>query len=125
MLGEVYGDFLRSVRRSRGLSQADLARTSGISQPNLSAYENDRRTPTVDVLNRILVSCGYQLAAVAGTERVVCPLPTGGWFPDEDRPPRLADDPADEEPVLRADSPWEQRRAVIEAVWAAVDDLAR
>ncbi|MGI8710532.1 MAG: helix-turn-helix domain-containing protein, partial [Acidimicrobiales bacterium] len=43
----VYGAFLRQVRRSRGMTQAQLAEVCGISQPNLSAYENDRRSPTV------------------------------------------------------------------------------
>lgn len=35
------------------MSQSQLARAARVSQPNLSAYENGRRTPTKDVLDRI------------------------------------------------------------------------
>ncbi len=82
--GLVYADFIRRVRLSRGLSQGQLARTTGISQPNLSAYENGRRTPNADALNRIVVACGYQLAALGGPSAICCKLPRAGWFPDDD-----------------------------------------
>jgi transcriptional regulator with XRE-family HTH domain len=71
----MYGTFIRQARTSRGLSQTDLASITGIEQPNLSAYENDRQMPSADVLNRILVGCGYILEATAGERRLVCPLP--------------------------------------------------
>jgi len=80
----MYGEFIRSVRTSRGLSQSELARVVGIAQPNLSAYENDRQVPSVDTLNKIVVGCGYLLAAVAGKRRIVAPLPKAGWFDDDD-----------------------------------------
>ena len=86
-----YGTFLRSVRASRSLSQADLAALTGIDQPNLSAYENDRHSPTLDILNRILVACGYELIAGAGPRQIRCPLPRAGWFPDDDLPQALPD----------------------------------
>lgn len=112
----MYGDFLVRVRRSRGMTQAQVAENSGISQPNLSAYENDRRVPTADVLNRILVSCGYQLAAVAGERVVTCDLPRGGWFPDEDDPGAMPGDPPDEVPLVTATTPMAERLRVINAV---------
>ncbi len=96
------------------MTQAQLAEVCGISQPNLSAYENDRRSPTVDVLNRYLVACGYQLVADGGHRQVRCPLPKVGWFPDEDLPPRLPDDPPDEEPVVGRDAPWGHRLQAID-----------
>jgi len=71
----MYGEFIRQVRISRDLTQMELARIVGIEQPNLSAYENDRQVPSADVLNRILVGCGYLLEATAGERRLVCPLP--------------------------------------------------
>lgn len=80
----MYGAFIRSLRRSRGLSQTELARVVGIDQPNLSAYENDRQLPSADMLNKIVVACGYLLEAVAGGRRIACPLPKAGWFPDDD-----------------------------------------
>ena len=71
----MYGPFIRRARTSRGLTQVELARITGIEQPNLSAYENDRQMPSADVLNRILVGCGYLLEATAGDRRLICPLP--------------------------------------------------
>ena len=112
----MYGSFIRQVRTSRGMSQAVLADVAGISQPNLSAYERDRRIPTADTLNRILVACGYEMAAVAGERIVFCPLPVTGWFPDEDNPPALRGDPADEPPTITADTPMPERVAAITTV---------
>lgn len=44
---------IRAERLAAGLSQSQLARAARVSQPNLSAYENCRRTPSQDVLERI------------------------------------------------------------------------
>ena len=71
----MYGSFIRQARISRDLTQVELARIVGIEQPNLSAYENDRQMPSADVLNRILVGCGYILEATAGERRIACPIP--------------------------------------------------
>ena len=103
------------------MSQAQLAEVTGISQPNLSAYENDRRVPTADTLNRMVVACGYQLAAIDDRRVLFCPLPLAGWFPDEDRPPSLKDDPPDERPAVTADRPIEVRVNAILAVLEMAD----
>ena len=44
---------IRAERRAVGLSQSQLARAAGVPQANLSAYENGRRTPSPNVLERI------------------------------------------------------------------------
>ncbi|GGF36334.1 hypothetical protein GCM10011519_07300 [Marmoricola endophyticus] len=44
---------LRAARRATGMTQAQLARAAKVPQPNLSAYENGRRTPSPDVLARL------------------------------------------------------------------------
>lgn len=44
---------IRAERLAAGLSQSQLARVADVPQPNLSAYENGRRTPSPDVLERI------------------------------------------------------------------------
>jgi len=44
---------IRGERVAAGLSQSQLARAAGVPQPNLSAYENGRRAPSADVLDRI------------------------------------------------------------------------
>lgn len=44
---------IRAERRAAGLSQSQLARAAGVPQPNLSAYENGRRVPSPEVLERL------------------------------------------------------------------------
>jgi transcriptional regulator with XRE-family HTH domain len=39
---------LRELRKRAGLTQADLARQSGVSQPAISQLENDERPLTID-----------------------------------------------------------------------------
>ena len=108
----MYGAFLRQVRQSRGLSQAQLGEIAGIKQTNVSAYENDRRLPSIDIVNRILVGCGYLLAA----GDITCPLPKVGWFPDDDLPPAAPDDPPESGDPLPYDTPIDERIKMIRAV---------
>jgi len=117
----VYGEFVRGVRRSRRLSQRQLATISGVGQTNISAIENDRRIPSADTLNRLLVSCGYELAAVAGEHVITCPIPLGTWFPDEMVPPRLPGDPPDERPAVDPLSTIAERARVVAAMLDSVD----
>ena len=112
----MYGAFIHRVRASRGLSQNQVADIAGLSQPSLSAYEHDRRVPTADTLNRILVACGYQLTATAGSTTIACPLPRVGWFPDEDVPGPLPGDPGDERPTVDSSTPLDERVEIITAV---------
>jgi len=44
---------IRAERDAAGMTQAALARAANVSQPNLSAYENGRRTPSAEVLERL------------------------------------------------------------------------
>lgn len=44
---------LRAERLAAGMSQSELARAARVPQPNLSAYENGRRRPSAEVLERI------------------------------------------------------------------------
>ena len=115
----MYGPFLVQVRRSRGLTQRQLAEVSGVSQPNISAIENDRRSPSIETLNRLVVACGYELAAVAGSDIVYGPLPKVGWFPDEDLPPSLPGDPPDEVATVGPTTPIDERVRVITAALEA------
>ncbi len=59
-------DLIAQVRRTSGLSQAELARRSGLQQSVLSAYEHGHRQPSVSALSRI--------ARAAGLELVISPL---------------------------------------------------
>lgn len=55
---------LRAARRTSGLGQAEVARRSGTSQPDVSFVERGKRVPTVDTLERLLASTGHRLVAV-------------------------------------------------------------
>jgi predicted nucleotidyltransferase len=44
---------LRTARQAAGLTQRELARRSGVHQPNIAAYESGRRTPSGAVLQRL------------------------------------------------------------------------
>jgi transcriptional regulator with XRE-family HTH domain len=59
---------LGCVRRASGLSQTELARRAGTSRPTLSAYENGRKSPTLDTVQRLLDEAGYDLDATARVE---------------------------------------------------------
>lgn len=68
--------FLREVRGAAGLSQAQVAALSGIAQPNLSAFERGRRTPSADNLQRVVEACGLELVAQAGETTVRASSPS-------------------------------------------------
>ena len=68
MLSCMYGAFIASVRRSRGLTQAQLAEVSGVQQSNISAIEQDRRQPSAATLHRLVHACGFELLASAGEQ---------------------------------------------------------
>ena len=55
------GELLRTVRRRRGLSQAELAARAGTSQPVVSAYEHGRRDPSIGTLRRLIHAAGEEL----------------------------------------------------------------
>ena len=73
---------LESVRRRNGLTQAELARRAGTSQPVISAYERGHRDPTYGTLRRLVAAGGAELRLAA--------VPIAASGPDRLPPP--ADD---------------------------------
>lgn len=53
---------IRTQRQAAGMSQSQLARAATVPQPNLSAYENGRRTPSPEVLARLARALDVPLA---------------------------------------------------------------
>lgn len=56
------------ARRVSDLSQRELARRSGTSQPTLSAYEQRSKSPTLAVVERIVGTTGHDLDLVPKVE---------------------------------------------------------
>ena len=54
-------ELIKSLRRRRGLTQAELARRAGTSQPVVSAYECGHRDPTYSTLRRLVEAGGERL----------------------------------------------------------------
>ncbi len=52
---------IRDVRRRQGLTQAQLARRAGTSQPVISAYEHGRRDPGYATLRKLVEAAGERL----------------------------------------------------------------
>jgi transcriptional regulator with XRE-family HTH domain len=57
----VAGELIAQIRRTSGLSQAELARRSGVQSSVLSAYERGHRQPSVSALARIARAAGLEL----------------------------------------------------------------
>ena len=55
------GALLELVRRRNGLTQGELARRAGTSQPVVSAYERGHRDPTFGTLRRLVEAGGAAL----------------------------------------------------------------
>lgn len=58
---ENLGKALRCLRQHRGLRQDDVARAAQITRTMLSAYENDRRQPSLTTLGSLLAALGADL----------------------------------------------------------------
>jgi transcriptional regulator with XRE-family HTH domain len=51
---------VRELRRRAGLTQTELARIAGTSQPTIAAYETGRKSPTLQTLSRIARTVGLE-----------------------------------------------------------------
>jgi len=58
-------ELIRSTRVRHGLTQAEVARRAGTSQPVISAYEHGRRDPTTAMLRQLIAAAGGQLSLSA------------------------------------------------------------
>lgn len=55
------GRLIRDARRRADISQTELARRAGVTQPVISAYERGRREPSVPMLAKLVTASGHRL----------------------------------------------------------------
>jgi transcriptional regulator with XRE-family HTH domain len=67
---------IETVRRRRRLTQVELARRAGTSQPVVSAYEHGRRDPTFRTLRKLIEAGGELLVIDARPPDADVPPPT-------------------------------------------------
>ena len=60
------GGKLQALRKNLGYSQKDFAEFLGVPQPSLSAYENEKNSPTTEVLINIAKKCNISLDWLCG-----------------------------------------------------------
>ena len=60
-MSEKIGARLKSLRKSRKMTQQEFAETIGVSRSTLSCYEIDQRTPSVKTLQQIAEKFGVGL----------------------------------------------------------------
>lgn len=93
---------VRELRKKAGLSQIELARAAGISQPAISQIENDTRPLTVDWMRTLARILGCQPADLLGDE-------DNPYRPNEEEQALLAmwreADPAQREMIRRVAAP--------------------
>ncbi len=71
---------IRTARRRAGLTLRELAQRARTSHSTLAAYEQGRKTPNVDTLDRILTACGFSVdvtLAARPTDVAVDPVARG------------------------------------------------
>ncbi|WP_340560397.1 helix-turn-helix domain-containing protein [Streptomyces sp. GSL17-111] len=64
---------LRSARAKKGVSLADLARTTGISTSTLSRLESAQRKPSLELLLPITAALGIPLDEIVAAPRILDP----------------------------------------------------
>lgn len=60
------GEKLQLLRKNLNYTQKDFAEFLGIPQPSLSAYENDKNSPTTEVLINIATKCNVSIDWLCG-----------------------------------------------------------
>jgi len=73
------GERIKTLRHSQGLQQNDLVKILNISQASLSAYENGKKLPSIDLLVDISKYFDVSLEWLCGLEPKI-PLHTGADF---------------------------------------------
>ncbi|MCA9580541.1 MAG: helix-turn-helix transcriptional regulator [Myxococcales bacterium] len=66
--GTQLGARLRELRLLAGLTQAELARRTGIHRPNIARVEAGRHTPSLETLSRLATAIGVSTTTVFSSD---------------------------------------------------------
>lgn len=64
-----FGETLKSLRTKKGLSQTQLATKLWLNKSIISAYENEQRSPSLDVLIKLSYEFNVSMEYLLGIER--------------------------------------------------------
>lgn len=65
------GDRIQLLRKQMGYSQKSFAEFLNVPQPSISAYENGKNSPTIDVLINIATKCNVSIDWLCGLDNNV------------------------------------------------------
>lgn len=63
-LKELIGIRIKNLRKSRGMSQEQLAEKIGISPKYLSSIERGKENPTLDIFTKLAAALGVELSEI-------------------------------------------------------------
>jgi transcriptional regulator with XRE-family HTH domain len=63
------GERIRVLREANGISQAELARRIGSTQPSIARLEAGRVSPTLETLDRVAAALGAELVVALEAAR--------------------------------------------------------
>jgi len=78
------GENIKRYRKAFGLSQHELARRSGLAQPNISAVENGRHYPQFETIRKLAIAFGLPMSALIDEAPTGPPPPPKTPRTDED-----------------------------------------
>lgn len=73
-----FGEKVVALRKAHGLQQKELARRAGMSASQLCQIENNRVSPTINMVERLVVALGMDLAGFFGKGRSKSSVSPGG-----------------------------------------------
>ena len=113
-----FGDSLRKIRKSRNMSQDDLAELLGTSKQVISRYETGQRSPKVSVVDEYASKLGVTIAELTGSSRSVLEL---AFSPDSPASRKLRAIGEQLTPLATAD-PGEEE---LLSIYRSMNDLGR
>lgn len=71
---EVLINNIKKVMHAGGITQADLAKHTGIAQSHISAYLNRKNTPGIDTINAMAKALGVPISALFKADSTPVPV---------------------------------------------------